>query len=259
MVTKSSLVLFSGGKDSFITACKEIEAGYHVYLISFNNGAMAAEENLVHGVKRLQNRYGKDCVEYAGVYNTAALIMRLNEAWTYMPQKELGEKYPNLINAQLTCLHCQSAMWVSAVAYANAHGISRIVTGYRKSDSFCTGHDVFLEGMKTLASHYNISVEFPVWNTPKWDETHGWERNCEMNMRSFLSKVLEPKCLLGRPTHPMSETEKQDMTNFFNTQLKPLLLPQVKNLIPIFRCIQLEEKSLVAIEYPVPDGKDGYY
>lgn len=42
------LVLFSGGKDSFLTACRLVEAGKHVILFSCNNGALAK--------KRLQSQ-----------------------------------------------------------------------------------------------------------------------------------------------------------------------------------------------------------
>ena len=120
------LVMFSGGMDSFITACMRAEDDGPVALVSFNGGSMVAEENLLHGVTRLQNRYGKELVQYGGIYNTSAIIARLNKDWIYKPQKELAERWPSLINAQLNCLHCQASMWSAAIAYASTRGIPDI-------------------------------------------------------------------------------------------------------------------------------------
>lgn len=253
------LILFSGGKDSFITSCMQATAGNRVYLISFNNGAVNGEENLLHGVKRLQNRYGEQNIIYAGVYFTGAIISRLNQAWLYMPQEELGRKYPQLINAQLTCLHCQTAMWISAIAYASVKNIHFIAAGNRKSDPFCTGQQFFIQHFTRVAQKYNITVQLPVWEDDAWVKSNGWERDLEMTRRCFEPAVLEPKCVLGQPVEPMNRIQERCMQDYFEEQLLPQIEPQIKKLIPIFRILKLSEKSLEALHYDVPDPSGGIY
>ena len=110
------LLLFSGGKDSFISASREIYTGNRVILISFNNSAVIGEKNILHGVARLQRKYGDNRITYAGCYNTGAIIQSLKDKWADIPWSVLGEQYPNLTNTQITCLHCQTAMWIAAMA-----------------------------------------------------------------------------------------------------------------------------------------------
>lgn len=253
------LILFSGGKDSFITACKEATAGNHVHLISFNNGAVNGEENLLHGVKRLQNRYGENHITYVGVYFTGALISQLKQTWLYMTQEDLGRKYPHLINAQLTCLHCQTAMWVAAIAYACAKKIHTIAAGNRKSDPFCTGQKFFIKTFETIAIKRNIIVKLPVWEDDAWVESSGWERDMEMTRFSFEPQVLEPKCVLGQPVNPMNTAQSECMKEYFMVEIAPHIEAQINHLIPIFKAINMSEKSLEAIHYDTPDGSSGLY
>lgn len=253
------LVLFSGGKDSFLSACYMIDAGYTVELISFNNGAVAGEENLLHGVKRMQNRYGEDVVNYAGVYCISSTIARLTDYWSYVPSHEFGDKYPNIINAQLTCLHCQTAMWCAAIAYACAKEIKVIVTGYRSTDVFCTGVTPWVDAMMGIARAKGITVEFPVWEKSVWEESYGWERDTEMVLRSFEPRVLEPKCLLGRPVVRMSDMQESDLVRYFKDNLQSVVEKHIEHLTPIFKTIKLSTKSLEVLHYDPPDGKEGIF
>lgn len=240
---KESLVLFSGGKDSFITACMEIENDYHVILYSCNGGTMFGEENLLHGVKRLQNRYGEDCVEYAGIYNTAALIQKLNAKWIHTQWSILGEKYPTLTNCQTVCLHCQTAMIISAVAYARAKNISRVCTGYKYSDEFCTGMVEYRDILSDIImQNFSVELVMPVWDK-RWPEDD-FARNKAMLDRSFIPKVLEPKCLIGRqPTSGLSENERTDMMHYFNDAILPHVRGEIYILTQIFKSLKLTDKS----------------
>lgn len=252
-----TLLLFSGGKDSFITACRLAESGQKVVLLSFNNSAVIGEQNFMHGVARLRNHYGQSCIEYAGVYNTGALISRLNEAWMEQTLTQLAESYPEMVGAQAVCLHCQSAMWTAAVAYAKAKEIPAIACGYRATDLFCTGQAWFTEYMKALAGQHGIKAGFPVWDV-SWDtseDKYGMERDDEMSRRGFLPQVYEPKCMLGRPVNAMSDTESSNTRLYFKEHILPQMSSMVDYLYPVFKNIQLSEKSMSVLEYPVPvDG-----
>lgn len=237
-MSKRELVLFSGGKDSFITACQVAEAGNYPTLISFNGGGVVAEEHLMHGVTRLKKRFS--CVEFAGVYLTVATIQRLNEYWINAPQSELGEKYPYMTNCQARCLHCQTAMWVAAIAYAKAKGIKAIAAGYRKDDDFCTGDAHYRELMSVVADNNGITLDFPVWDL----YGDNIARDLVMVRSGFEPVVLEPKCLLGTPArNDFQKAERDDMMRYTEERLTPVMQALIEHLMPIFKVLRLSKTS----------------
>lgn len=50
---KKVLVLYSGGKDSMLSAMHLIEQGYQVFLIHFDNSLEIGSKNVINGFKRL--------------------------------------------------------------------------------------------------------------------------------------------------------------------------------------------------------------
>lgn len=256
---QKTLVLFSGGKDSFLTACRLASQDHEVHLISFNNGSIACEENLLHGVARLQNRYGEDKIRYDGAYCTAATIWRLNEAWSCMPWHELGEKYPDLTNVQMTCMHCQTAMWIAAIAYAKAKHIRAIATGYKDTDEFCTGMPQWLDRITEIAAKNGISVVTPLWTTPEWGEDKDFGRDMELMRRAFEPQVLEPKCMLGRPSEKPGISQAEYMMAYFDNVMREKVQDGIDNLARIFEYIGISGKAMERIEYPVPTGENGMF
>lgn len=251
---KTILLLFSGGKDSFIATCREIYAGNRVVLISFNNSAVIGEKNILHGVARLQRKYGKERIMYAGCYNTGAIIQSLKDKWADMPWSVLGEQYPNLTNTQITCLHCQTAMWIAAIAYAQAKGILQIDAGYKQSDPFCTGLSAFHQEVQALAEKHFCKINFPVLDDRAWVESPGGiERNYEMSRYGFIHSVYEPKCMLGRPAPPMTPEMQLDMAKYFANDLRQVAEAEIEQMIPVFRTIQLTPESMPVLNFPLPD------
>lgn len=234
------LVLFSGGKDSFLTAAQLVVDGYQVELISFNGGALAHEENLLHGVERLQRAYGSDYIYYAGIYPTVGTVQRLGRYWAEARQSELAEKWPELSNCQVTCLHCQTAMWAAAIAYAKAHKIPYIACGYKDADVFCTGVKSYRQAIEKVAEKYQVWLRYPVLNMPS-----DFDRDMKMERFGFEPSVLEPKCLLGRPPRDgvLKDPERQDMMRYFEGQLRSEMEAAVERLIPILGMIQLGPSS----------------
>lgn len=255
-----TLILFSGGKDSFLTACREIKAGNAAKLISFNNGAVLGEQNLLHSAARLKNRYGPKAVQYIGCYNTSAVIHHLSGMHADTNWETLGSRYPNLINAQINCLHCQTAMWICAIAYASAHRIPAIAAGYRKSDLFCTGMPEYGRRMLHLAREFGCQVRFPVWDDDLWMQSPGGiERDFEMERNRFSPAVLEPKCMIGRPVKPMCDAAKQDVIRYIDEILLPVTESEIRHMQPVLKTLPIGPESMAVIEYPVPDGKNGIY
>lgn len=57
------LVLFSGGRDSLLSAILLIEQGYKVKLVHYDNMCTIGCNNAENGYKRLLKKYGKERVE----------------------------------------------------------------------------------------------------------------------------------------------------------------------------------------------------
>ena len=256
MEGKKVLLLFSGGKDSFISACRLINQGKTVGLISFNNGSVLAEQNLVHGATRLQNRYGQSKVAYAGCYCTYATLMHLSKAWSLTPISDLANRYPHLINAQVTCLNCQTAMWTAAIAYARAKGYDYIASGYRKSNTFCTGVQEYLSAVRRVSGTYGKPILTPVWEDEIWQDKGDYYRSLEMISEFFDPAVLEPKCMLGRPVPTLTPEIRAELTAYFSEVLEGIMHSEVSALAGVFRHISLLPDSMEVIEYPTPTKQD---
>lgn len=263
MNTQPALVLFSGGKDSFLAASRLAMTGTPVVLLSFNNGAMIAEGILAKSAQRLINRYGDVLVSYAGCYNTAAVFQSMRDWNADTPWSRLGQEYPSLYTSQVTCLLCQTAMWSAAIAYAVAKDIPRLASGYRKSDPFCTGWTGYCNRISDLAAKYGRYVLCPVWNDDTWCQNPG-ERDYEMARHgfepaAFEPAAFEPKCTLGRPVHTLSEQEQNDMARCLDAALLDIAASRIEKLIPVFRAIRLSSQSMHGLDYPIPDGSSGLF
>lgn len=255
------LLLFSGGKDSFLTACREIHEHNRVTLISFNNSAVLGEKNFLHGATRLINRWGSDQVKYAGVYNTGAVIQNLVQYWKETPQREIADAYPDLTYTQVTCLHCQTAMWICAIAYARAHNIQTIASGYRKSDPFCTGDPGYIERIRSIAAAHKITIKLPAWEDESWSGPAGdFNRDTELYHNKFLPAVYEPKCMLGWPVANLNQNEKASMHQYFDNILSHKIDTEILRMTEVFSTIDLGPVSIDVLDYPIPDPReDGLY
>lgn len=239
---KDVLVFFSGGKDSFITACKCVEEGYHVKLISFNNGCVANEENILHSAERLISKYGEEHIEYVGCYNTWGVFTSFRCKLVNTPFKEIYKSYPHLCMSQLNCMQCQSSMWVAGIAYCIAKDIKYIATGYKNTDNFCTGIIRYLQEMKILALGFGIEVLTPMFDSNLKDKSV--ERDIEMGKRGFLPCVYEPKCMLGCPSQKPSQEGVDSLMKAFKDTVTDTVMNEIQSLVPIFKNIKLSPKSI---------------
>lgn len=58
------LLMFSGGRDSYLAACKLIEQGYYVYMITFDNGCTSNLKAVKKVAKTIVDKYGMSQAEY---------------------------------------------------------------------------------------------------------------------------------------------------------------------------------------------------
>lgn len=249
------LILFSGGMDSFLTTCRLIRDGFKAVPILFNNGALVGETNVLHGIGRLTNRYGSDRVQYAGCYNTAALIQRINGYVMSAPWQGMARVYPNLTNAQVTCLNCQTAMWIAAIAYAKSHDIQKIACGYRKTDTRCTGHQGYIDVIATIAGQHGIELILPVWHDDAWlRHPSGDGRRTEMAEQGFEPQVYAPTCMLSVPVPSMTDTTKTEMDNYVRDVILPGISKRIDRAQSILAHIKLSPESMTVINLSAPRG-----
>lgn len=96
-------MLFSGGKDSFLSACKTIEEGEAISMVTYVNGAGYKGENAKHGADRIIERYGKDNAEFLGVVDISGIWRNFFVPYFNMTPEEVMEKYGAVTPSQFNC------------------------------------------------------------------------------------------------------------------------------------------------------------
>lgn len=224
------LVLFSGGKDSTYTALSLLKSYDSVYLLSFNNGALAGEKNLLWGAGELR-KYSGDRVKYCGIYGTSACIKRLSEELYTLSMQDMQSLMPDVTYTQIRCTMCQTAMWVAAIAYARAKGIDTIACGYKQSDMFITGFPDYIRYIRKIAGQFGLSVELPMW---------AHEGNVNLGDFGIEDRVYEPQCKVGTPSGDVRlTTQHEQLTTYIRVTLTGRIISIIEEYTGMFRSLQL--------------------
>jgi len=101
------ILLFSGGRDSFLAGCYLIEEGFKIYMATFENGIGLAAHNAEHGAKRIIKRYGKDKAEFLGVHSVAGIWREFFLPYFNMKPSEILKEFGELTITQFHCLYSQ--------------------------------------------------------------------------------------------------------------------------------------------------------
>lgn len=132
MDEKSVLMLFSGGKDSFLSSCYLIEEGYKVIMVTFENGAGLCGYNAEYGANRIINRYGKSNAEYIGVQCIAGIWREFFIPFFNLKPSKIIEQFGEITISQFHCLTCRTSMYIWAIIKSKQLGIKNIGDGARK-------------------------------------------------------------------------------------------------------------------------------
>lgn len=241
------LVLFSGGRDSFLTVSGYAARGKELRLLSINNGAILDEQYFVKAAKRLTKRFKR--VRMEGLYCTWSLLHRVNQSFYTSSLETLGSKYPLLTPAQLCCFHCQCAMWTAAISYAIMHNINYIAAGYKNGDHFCIGEHWFLEELQSLANEFSsqseqLNLVFPLYDV----NISTIEEDLLLTDFGFIPKFLEPQCTLGRPQQKMSEEESFQLHLYFKESVLNIMRREINSLKTVFAYISLSNTSTLSLD-----------
>lgn len=156
------LQMFSGGKDSFLSACKLLEKDNIVYFVTYDNGFSLNSNNVVQGVNRLSDKYGKDNVKFIGIYNTSGIWRSFFLPFLNLKPSEISEKYGEITYSQFNCLTCRLSMYLYSIVICKRLGINKVSDGARYSQGFAIELTPMLNRFKKLFMEYQIELVLPV-------------------------------------------------------------------------------------------------
>ena len=221
------LVMLSGGRDSFLTTCKMIAKGYHVHLVTYDNGCITGTDNVEILYQRLVDRFGEKRVSVVGVCPIAQNIKNFLSKIIYEESIEICKKYPHLITNQVNCLVCHSVMYLHTIAYCKVHGIAAIAEGAREQQSFFVELPEMKERYTDLCKSYGIELHMPVY---KLDSDQ--KRKQELAEWGFLPKTYEPQCWIGCPMlDKLTDEQRLDLARYYDEEMLPYFSTVIDNLI----------------------------
>lgn len=230
---KEVLLLYSGGKDSLLSACYLISQGYHVYLIHYDNSSEIGTENIQKGAELLEKHFGKDRVTYLVIAPIFPIIHRLKKIEN-LSFLELASKYGNTTISQYQCLLCRSAMYYYSCVIAKDRNIKYIAEGARKSQLFAIEQEPLMECFRELLKELDLELLTPVYDLDD-DEFV----KLQLNRYGVYNYRREAMCVLGYPLNEeLSESIIAGTVKIF------------KNIIePEFNKIISDEKENSAIKF----------
>lgn len=216
---KNVLLMLSGGRDSFLSACRLIEQGYCVWMVTYDNGCMSNIAAVQEVANRIIKKYGASRAFYVGVRSVASSLFQFQETFLYQVIGESSKKYPNLRPAQLPCLACHTGMYLESIVYCKTHDIYYIAEGARESQKFFVELPEMIERYKVLTQQYGIELLLPVYKLED-----NWERKLELSDRGYIPKTLEPQCWVGCPLREtLNSSEIDSLSKYYDIEMKPKL------------------------------------
>ncbi len=225
------LVLFSGGKDSFLLTLLLIEKGYNVNLVTFENICEIKSKNAIKQAKRIQNKYGKIKVKIIGIQKTDAIFREFIKLYYNTKPSQNIEKYGDLPISQFNCLSCRLSMYVMSIIIAKQNGIHEIADGARISQKFAIEQEPLLKCFTELFEKNGLNIVFPLK-----EMKDDFELKNEILIRGFTPKTLEPQCLLGMP---LENDLDEETINATEKCFKRLLLKKSNELIEKYKNMNL--------------------
>jgi len=222
---KEVILLFSGGRDSFLAGCYLMEEDFKIYMVTFENGVGLAAHNAEHGAKRIVKRYGKDKAEFLGVHSVAGIWREFFLPYFNMRPSEISKEFGELPISQFHCLTCRSAMYIWTIIKAKQMGIKYIADGARKDQGFVIELPNMIEKFRDFFAEYSIELLLPVW-----DLESDWERKNLLLLRGFIPKTLEPQCLIG-VSLPGGKTPDTEIQKAVESYFDKIVLPRAKKII----------------------------
>jgi len=234
---KSCLVLFSGGYDSLLSSCYLVEDGYHVLLVTYDNGVEKNMKSIEANVARLIKLYeGK--IQFIGVKNIVGIWRRL-----FLIPYLLGrEKFDyELVPMEMICLSCRTSMYVRSIVHCLETNVKYIAEGARESQGYPEQQRPVIEVFRELCKEYSIELILPVNHIKSREQLKE-----ELIMRNIIPKTSEPYCAFSMPLYeyaPLKDRVKE-MRRLLVDYLTPKAHEIIKELPKLLK-VRSEKEALV--------------
>lgn len=242
------LLMLSGGRDSFLSACRLLERspGYHLLMVTYDNGCSIGSHKAKEVADRIIAKYGSDRVDFLGIFHISSLMREFFFPYFNMKPIEQAEQFSGLTPSQFHCLICRTSMYLYSIWLAQKHGASSIAEGGRRDQEFV----IELPGMAKqrfveLAKSANLGLELPVYEL-----NNNWQRDNELLARKYICKSFEPKCLIGVPVNGSIDQSVIDGVHLYYDKV---ILPLIKE-----RHLLDEETGKVYIGNGYGEGYDEF-
>ena len=234
---KETLILFSGGKDSFLSTLIMLDKGYKVNLVTFDNGQELKSKNVLIGAKKIQKKYGSDKVEIIGIKKTDAIFRDLICSFYNYDIEYIKKQFGKITISQFNCLACRLAMYILAIIICIQKKINLVVDGARESQLFAIEQEKMIEQFKKLFKEFNIEIIFPLLY-----ETDDYSIKNQILAHGFVPKMNEGQCLLGMPilNNSMNNEILEGCLNVYHKEL----YPKIHNILESYKNIDFEGKYL---------------
>lgn len=219
------LLLYSGGFDSLLSACRLVNDGYNVYLIHFDNGSSIGFKRVSEGAKLIEERF-EGRVKYLGVVSTVGFFNNFKKIEN-LSFSEIANKYGNASISQYQCLLCRSAMYEMAIGIARQYNIYNIAEGARICQKFAIEQKPMIEEYRQLLEKYHIKLL-----TPVLDLIDDYEKLIEISRWGFDLSPYEGKCFLGYPLdedHPVDDNVVSDIVRMYRDLVLPCIEKDMKS------------------------------
>lgn len=234
---KKVLVLYSGGKDSMLSAMLLIEQGYQVFLVHYDNSLEVDSHNIKSGIKRLEKKYGSDKVKYIGIKKIDGLFREFIREFYNFKSNLITKKFGNVSISQFNCLACRLSMYVESIIICKQLKIDFVADGARNSQLFAIEQDQMLHLFIELFKFYNIELLLPVKNLKD-----DFQEKNEFLIRGIIPKVSESQCLIGMPLN--SDSVDEEILSATIKIYQTFLFPKVKSLIEKYSNIEIGENYI---------------
>lgn len=232
---KKVLILFSGGKDSMLSAILLIEQGYEVTLVHYDNSFELGSKDVKNGYERLVKKYGEDKVKYLGVKRIDAIFRTFIKDFYNLKVDKILKEYGKISFSQFNCLTCRLSMYVMTIILCKQLNISYVADGARKSQLFAIEQDKMLNLFKELFKEHKIDLLLPVKNLE-----NDFEEKNEFLVRGIIPKVSESQCLIGMPLN----VNDDEILNASINVYKNFLYPKIKDIIKRYKNVEFGEDYL---------------
>lgn len=224
MSSEKVVLMLSGGKDSFLSACRLLEdpANYTLLMVTYDNGCSYRSSDAGLVAERIISKYGKDRVSYLGVYKISSVIREFFSPYFNMKPADQEKEFAGLTPSQFHCLICRTSMYLYSIWIALLNNAAFISEGARKDQEFVIElPGMALERYPELVKLAGLQLLLPVYELD-----NDWIRDNELIARGYNCKTYEPKCIIG---YPVNKSIDESVIEGVHSYYDKVILPHIKS------------------------------